>query len=301
MANTPRETQKSSFIIKKYPAGKFSGELDLRRHPHRSRRHRRRTLRTCFRREGREGPLILVGAGSGMSPVWSILNDHPLSGEVPPGLFLLRRPHAGRPLHLERIEELVTAPSARTFIPVLSHAADDSGAGQASAASFHERVDAWLSRTSMWDGNGDVYARGPPPMIERALQPVLFMNGFETERIFFDRSRRRPRQFRATPGPGSGTDAIHLLRTREREPMPALHRVPLGSGAAGAAIFADSDSRRYRYFEPAGQRATHYEDVTVDVQPDPERYRSRTGFISLCQRQGRICKGQYRRQKLQLA
>lgn len=46
----------------------------------------------------------------------------------------------------------------------------------------------------------------------------------------------------------------------------------VGSGAAGAAIFADSESRKYRYFEPRGKRATHYEDVTVDVQPDPERY-----------------------------
>ena len=46
----------------------------------------------------------------------------------------------------------------------------------------------------------------------------------------------------------------------------------VGSGAAGAAQFADSDSRRYRYFDPKGKRASHYEDVTVDVQPDPERY-----------------------------
>jgi propane monooxygenase small subunit len=44
------------------------------------------------------------------------------------------------------------------------------------------------------------------------------------------------------------------------------------SGAAGSAIFADSDSRKYRYFDPKGKRATHYEDMTVDVQPDPERY-----------------------------
>ena len=46
----------------------------------------------------------------------------------------------------------------------------------------------------------------------------------------------------------------------------------VGSGAAGAAQFADSESRRYRYFDPKGKRASHYEDVTVDVQPDPERY-----------------------------
>lgn len=46
----------------------------------------------------------------------------------------------------------------------------------------------------------------------------------------------------------------------------------VGSGAAGAAVFAGSKSRKYNYFEPRGRRATHYEDVTVDVQPDPERY-----------------------------
>ncbi len=44
------------------------------------------------------------------------------------------------------------------------------------------------------------------------------------------------------------------------------------SGAAGSATFAGSDSRRYNYFEPAGRRATLYEDVTVDVQPDPSRH-----------------------------
>jgi propane 2-monooxygenase small subunit len=52
------------------------------------------------------------------------------------------------------------------------------------------------------------------------------------------------------------------------------------SGAAGAAVFADSDSRRYRYFEPKAKRATHYEDVTVDVQPDPERYLMQNWIIS---------------------
>ena len=54
----------------------------------------------------------------------------------------------------------------------------------------------------------------------------------------------------------------------------------VGSGAAGAATFSGSDSRRYRYFEPRAQRATHYEDMTVDVQPDPERYLIQNWIIS---------------------
>jgi len=54
----------------------------------------------------------------------------------------------------------------------------------------------------------------------------------------------------------------------------------VGSGAAGAATFSGSNSRKYRYFEPRGKRATHYEDVTVDVQPDPERYLIQDWIIS---------------------
>ncbi|MDR6708666.1 MULTISPECIES: aromatic/alkene monooxygenase hydroxylase subunit beta [unclassified Novosphingobium] len=52
------------------------------------------------------------------------------------------------------------------------------------------------------------------------------------------------------------------------------------SAAAGAKIFPGSDSRSYNYYEPKGRRATHYEDVTVDVQPDPERYLLQDWIIS---------------------
>jgi propane 2-monooxygenase small subunit len=41
---------------------------------------------------------------------------------------------------------------------------------------------------------------------------------------------------------------------------------------AGAKEFPSSRSRSYNYFEPHKRRASVYEDVTVDVQPDPERH-----------------------------
>ncbi len=41
---------------------------------------------------------------------------------------------------------------------------------------------------------------------------------------------------------------------------------------AGAREFPSSSSRTYSYFTPAKRRATVYEDVTVDIQPDPERH-----------------------------
>jgi propane 2-monooxygenase small subunit len=41
---------------------------------------------------------------------------------------------------------------------------------------------------------------------------------------------------------------------------------------AGAKEFPSSNSRSYNYFTPRKRRATVYEDVTVDVQPDPARH-----------------------------
>ena len=41
---------------------------------------------------------------------------------------------------------------------------------------------------------------------------------------------------------------------------------------AGALEFPSSTSRSYNYFTPRKRRASVYEDVTVDVQPDPERH-----------------------------
>src|SRR6202022_1855833 len=37
------------------------------------------------------------------------------------------------------------------------------------------------------------------------------------------------------------------------------------SGAAGAATFPGSDSRKNNYFEPKGRKATHYKEMTADV------------------------------------
>jgi propane monooxygenase small subunit len=47
---------------------------------------------------------------------------------------------------------------------------------------------------------------------------------------------------------------------------------------AGAKVFPDSTSRSYNYFVPQKRKQTHYEDVTVEVQPDPRHYLSQ-GWI----------------------
>jgi propane monooxygenase small subunit len=47
---------------------------------------------------------------------------------------------------------------------------------------------------------------------------------------------------------------------------------------AGAKEFPSSNSRAFTYYAPRKRRATVYEDVTVDVQPDPDRHLSQ-GWI----------------------
>ena len=61
----------------------------------------------------------------------------------------------------------------------------------------------------------------------------------------------------------------------ETETPPKERSVPkpvFTDAEAGSQEFPSSTSRSYNYFTPAKRRATIYEDVTVDVQPDPERH-----------------------------
>lgn len=70
--------------------------------------------------------------------------------------------------------------------------------------------------------------------------------------------------------------------TKPEASAPAKERsfpkIEFTDSEAGAAEFPSSRSRAYSYYKPAKLRATMYEDVTVDVQPDPERHLSQ-GWI----------------------
>lgn len=184
MANTPSEPNTLSFIIKKYPDGKFSGLLDDGTIAVGQKVKIVGPYGGCFRREEREGPIVLVGAGSGMSPIWSILHDHIASGEQRPVHFFYGARTQDDLFYLDKISEITQANPDVSFIPVLSDADDD--ASWSGARGFvHEVVDSRLKELGI-DGEGDVYACGPPPMID-ALTPVLFMHDFDTDRIFYDK------------------------------------------------------------------------------------------------------------------
>ena len=57
-------------------------------------------------------------------------------------------------------------------------------------------------------------------------------------------------------------------------PVRSFPKPEFTDAEAGALEFPSSKSRTYNYFKPTKLRATTYEDVTVDVQPDPDRHLS---------------------------
>ena len=62
--------------------------------------------------------------------------------------------------------------------------------------------------------------------------------------------------------------------TTQEQPPRSVPRVVFTDAEAGARQFPDSDARRFNYFIPAKRKQSHYEDVTVEVQPDPRHYLS---------------------------
>ena len=70
---------------------------------------------------------------------------------------------------------------------------------------------------------------------------------------------------------------------------------------AGAQEFPSWQSRSYNYFTPRKRRATVYEDVTVDVQPDPERHLTPGLGLRVRQRRRRLPAGVVGAEVVQLA
>ena len=185
MANPPRQgATELDFIIKKYPQGAFSSLLDgglasgaalTVKGPY----------GTCFRREGRPGPMLLVGGGSGMSPLWSMLHDHIDSGEQRPVRFFYGARTQRDLFYLDRFAAIEKTLPDFKFIPALSHADDDDAGWTGERGFVHEVLQRQLLAEG-FKGEIDAYACGPPPMIDTAL-PVLQRAGIEPEHIHIDK------------------------------------------------------------------------------------------------------------------
>ena len=183
MANAPSGGTALQFIIKKYANGAFSSLLDGGLKPGDA-LTATGPYGTCFRREDRPGPMLLIGGGSGMSPLWSILHDHIASGEQRPIRFFYGARTKNDLFSLPEFAAIAAKLQDFKFIPALSHA--EAGDGWDGETGFvHEVVQRHL-RAEKLTGSMDAYACGPVPMID-AMLPVLQMNGVEPEHIYFDK------------------------------------------------------------------------------------------------------------------
>jgi propane monooxygenase small subunit len=64
------------------------------------------------------------------------------------------------------------------------------------------------------------------------------------------------------------------MTTAEQPVERSVPKPVFTDAEAGAKEFPDSTARRYNYFIPQKRKQSHYEDVTVEVQPDPRHYLS---------------------------
>ncbi len=65
-----------------------------------------------------------------------------------------------------------------------------------------------------------------------------------------------------------------------------LPRPEFTDAEAGAKVFPDSTARNYNYFTPKKRKQSHYEDVTVEVQPDPRHYLAQGWLYGFADGQG---------------
>src|SRR5437667_155037 len=151
MANTPRTNDRLEFMIKVFPGGRFSSLLEggisvgqelVVKGPY----------GVFMLRERSNSDIVCIGGGSGMAPIWSLLNSMAERG----------------------IERRATYfYGARTR--------EDEWDGETGLITEVLERNLEAGQTQM-----QAYLCGPPPMIDAAI-PVLVRKGISEDRIFFDK------------------------------------------------------------------------------------------------------------------
>ncbi len=179
MANTPSSDERAEFIIKVYPGGRFSGLLDgdLKVGD-------RMKMRVPFGvfslREKSDGDIIFVGGGSGMAPIWSILNHMAEKGIERKATYYYGARTKKDLFYLEEAKELAERlPAEFRFVPALSEPDADWDGETGLITDVVTRLEGDLSGT-------EAYLAGPPPMIDAAI-PVLMRMGVDENDIFYDK------------------------------------------------------------------------------------------------------------------
>jgi propane monooxygenase reductase subunit len=183
MANTPSQSDRLEFMIKIFKDGKFSTLLD-----NKLKIGDELTVRgpfgNCIRREDSTSDMILLGGGSGMAPLWSILNDM-VEKNVKRNLTFFYGARTKKDLfYLEKFEEISNKLEGFTFIPALSDAEpSDNWDGETGLITevLERHIDIASAKSDL-----EAFLCGPGPMIDASIA-VLKNKGVTSDRIFFDK------------------------------------------------------------------------------------------------------------------
>ena len=164
--------------VRHVPQGRFTGhvfnsmrERDLLRF--------QGPLGTFFLRENSERPIVMMGGGTGFAPLKSMIEDA-FEGGVTRDIHLFWGVRAKRDLYLHELAQSWTQVPTFRYTPVLSEpVADDQWSG--ATGWVHEAV---INAYPNLDEH-EVYASGPPPMIE-AGKLAFAAHGLDRDRLFFD-------------------------------------------------------------------------------------------------------------------
>ncbi|MDQ6643909.1 MAG: FAD-binding oxidoreductase [Chloroflexota bacterium] len=181
MANTPSTTDRLEFIIKVFPGGLFSGLLDggftLGQEV-----NVKGPYGVFMLREKYESDIICIGGGSGMAPLWSLLNDMAERGVKRKATYFYGARNRRDLFYLDHLQQLEERLPDFRFIPALSMAtAEDAWEGETGLIT--EVLDRNLNADQT---HTQAYLCGPPPMIDATI-PVLVRKGISEDRIFFDK------------------------------------------------------------------------------------------------------------------
>ncbi len=179
LATAPHADELLQLHVRHVPGGLFSGQVFTKM-------KERDLLRfqgpygTFFLREDSDRPAILVAGGTGFAPIKGIL-EHAFSLGVTRPLHLYWGARARRDLYLHDLAQTWTRERANfRYTPVLSEPLpEDNWSGRGG----------WVHEAVIADHpdlrRHEVYASGPPPMIE-ALKKAVKAHGLPDDRLYYD-------------------------------------------------------------------------------------------------------------------
>ena len=179
IANPPNAEQTLELHVRHVPGGSFTDhvfntmkERDLLRF--------RGPLGIFFLREDSPRPILLIAGGTGLAPIKSIV-EHAFAANIQRPMHLYWGARAQRDLYLHELAQswAQTHPPFQ-YTPVLSEPPTKEG-WSGRRGFVHEAVLAEYADLSGFD----VYASGPPPMIE-AVKGSFFARGLPPEQLYYD-------------------------------------------------------------------------------------------------------------------